>query len=210
MAHNVELEKRIKKILKAKKKIEIKNMFGGICFMHNGNMLCGIDKNRLMVRVGPEQYESVLKMKYAKVMDITGKPMKGFIFVSEDGLKSDSNLKKWIQLGLNFTGHLPPKKSKTKNGKPKINSTPIRQARNIGKVCSEELKSIGIMNLGQLRAKGWETVFEQLVQAFPNRLNLNMATSLIGAVENCDWKRVPKEFKHEAKLLIRDLKARMR
>lgn len=210
MSYNVELEKRITKILKAKKKIETKNMFGGICFMHNGNMLCGIDKNRLMVRVGPDQYESALKMKYAKVMDITGKPMKGFVFVNEDGLKSEANLKKWIQLGLNFTSYLPPKKPKTKSGKPKTNSTPIRQARNIGKVSSEELKSIGIINLGQLKSKGWETVFEHLVQAFPNRLNLNMATSLIGAVEDCDWKRVPKELKHEAKVLISDLKARLR
>ncbi len=210
MSYNLELEKRITKILKAKRKIEIKNMFGGICFMHNGNMLCGIDKNKLMVRVGPEQYESVLKMKYAKVMDITGKPMKGFIFVNEDGFKSETNLKKWIQLGLNFTEGLPHKKPKAKSSKAKTNSTPIRQARNIGKVSSEELKSIGISTLGQLRSKGWEVVFEQLVQAYPNRLNLNMATSLIGAVEDFDWKRIPKDLKHDAKLLIRDIKARFR
>lgn len=80
--------------------------------MHRGNMLCGIDKARLMVRVGPEQYAGVLKMKHAKVMDITGKPMKGFIFVSEDGYKTDKKLNEWLTLGLNFTVTLPLKAKK--------------------------------------------------------------------------------------------------
>lgn len=81
-------------------------------------MLCGIDKSRLMVRVGSDQYEFALNMKYAKVMDITGKPMKGFIFVDEAGYKTDNSLKKWLTLGLNFTSTLPikkPKKKKPKN-----------------------------------------------------------------------------------------------
>ncbi len=85
--------------------------------MHQGNMLCGIDKSRLMVRVGSDQYEFALNMKYAKVMDITGKPMKGFIFVDEAGYKTDNSLNKWIKLGLNFTSTLPIKKPKKKKNK---------------------------------------------------------------------------------------------
>ena len=89
-------------------------MFDGICFMDRGHMLCGINKSRLMVRVDPDQYESSLKMKHAKVMDITGKPMKGFIFVEEAGYKTASTLSKWIDLSLNFTSTLLRKKTTKK------------------------------------------------------------------------------------------------
>lgn len=114
MPYDMDLFERVSKILKSTKGIEPKKMFGGICFMHRGNMLCGIDKSRLMLRVGPEQYNAVLKMKHAKVMDITGRPMKGFIFVEEAGYKTPSALTKWIDLGLNFTLALPSKKTKKK------------------------------------------------------------------------------------------------
>lgn len=86
--------------------------------MHRGNMLCGLDGKRLMVRVGLEQYDRALLLKHASVMDITGKPMKGFIFVSHAGTRSNSDLKKWIALGLKFTSSLPSKrKSPAKRGK---------------------------------------------------------------------------------------------
>lgn len=117
MSYDDRLFQRITTILKPTKGIRPKKMFGGICFMHRGNMLCGIDKSRLMVRVGPDQYNAVLKMKHAKVMDITGKPMKGFIFVNEDGYKTDKALNEWLILGLNFTASLPLKKPKKKKDK---------------------------------------------------------------------------------------------
>lgn len=107
MSYDEKLFLRISGLLKSTKSIEPKKMFGGICFMHRGNMLCGIDGRRLMVRVGPDQYDAVLKIKHAKVMDITGKPMKGFIFVDENGYKTEKTLNKWLNLGLNFTETLP-------------------------------------------------------------------------------------------------------
>lgn len=109
MPHDTKLEARILAILKNTTQIKIKKMFGGIVFMHRGNMLCGIDKNRLMVRVGSEQYDMVLKMKNANEMDITGKPMRGFIFIYPVGMKTQKELKSWIDLGLNFTKTLKKK-----------------------------------------------------------------------------------------------------
>lgn len=114
MSYDVDLFDRISTLLKPTRGIEAKKMFGGICFMHRGNMLCGVDKSRLMVRVGADQYDVVLKMKHAQVMDITGKPMKGFIFVNEAGYKTDKALEAWLDLGLNFTASLPRKKTKKK------------------------------------------------------------------------------------------------
>lgn len=73
-------------------------------------MLCGADiKYGLSVRVGPEQYEKILKLKHTKKMDITGKPMKGLIFVDPAGYKTNASLSKWIERGLVYTKTLPKK-----------------------------------------------------------------------------------------------------
>ena len=117
MANDPLLTNRIEKLLSKVPQIELKKMFGGVCFMHRGNMMCGVDNTRLMVRVGLEQYSLALSRKYAKVMDITGKPMKGFIFVSEQGYKTDKALQEWLNLGLKFTKALPPKKKLAKKSK---------------------------------------------------------------------------------------------
>ncbi len=126
MSYDESLYLRISAILKATKGVELKKMFGGVCFMHRGNMLCGIDRQRLMVRVGPNQYDLALSLKNASEMDITGKPMKGFIFVSEDGYKTDKSLSKWLDLGLNFTSTLP--KKKVKNEKAKTTNSKRRKS----------------------------------------------------------------------------------
>lgn len=108
---------QVREALQTHRGIREQKMFGGICFLHHGNMLCGIDKDQnLMVRVGPEQYEKVMKLKYAREMDITGKPLRGFIFVDRDGWKTASALKKWLDYGLKFSTTLP---KKSKNSKKK-------------------------------------------------------------------------------------------
>jgi len=113
VAHDKKLNQRIRDVLKGKRGITEQNMFGGLCFMHNGNMLCGADdKNGLMVRVGVDQYDSALKLKHARKMDITGKPMKGLLFVAPDGYKTKAQLAKWVERGLSFTKTLPIKKKK--------------------------------------------------------------------------------------------------
>lgn len=117
MSYDEDLFRRINILLKNTIGVEPKKMFGGICFMHRGNMMCGIDGRRLMVRVGPAQYDYALSLKHASVMDITGTPMKGFIFVGEPGFKTDKSLRIWLDLGLNFTSTLPLKKSKKKIAK---------------------------------------------------------------------------------------------
>jgi len=86
-----------------------KKMFGGIAFMVNGNMSCGIVKETLMVRVGPYLYGEALGRPYAREMDFTGRSMKGFVFVSHEGFESDSDLEGWVQLSYQFVSTLPAK-----------------------------------------------------------------------------------------------------
>ena len=92
--------------------VEEKRMFGGLCFMLNGHMTCGITKDgSLMVRVGPDAYEALLEEPEARHMDFTGKPMKGMLYVNlADCPDAEDGLGRWVQHGAAFTTSLPPKK----------------------------------------------------------------------------------------------------
>lgn len=101
---------RLQNVLSANSGITSKKMFGGICYLHRGNMLCGITKEgKLMVRVGPAQYEEALARPHAHEMDFTGRPMRGMIYVDEGGYPTEEALAAWIEMGLNFTRTLPKK-----------------------------------------------------------------------------------------------------
>jgi hypothetical protein len=84
-------------------------MFGGLAFMVNGHMCCGIVDKNFVVRVGPEQYEASLAEPHARPMDFTGRPMRGFVYVDPEGYRSTRDLKVWIQRGLHFVLTLPVK-----------------------------------------------------------------------------------------------------
>ena len=104
------LSNRISEVLKGKRGISSKNMFGGVCYLLNGNMLCGVDKKvNLMLRVGPEKYEDLLKLKYARKMDFTGRPMRGYLYIDSEGIKTKAALSKWIDHAIAFTKTLPKK-----------------------------------------------------------------------------------------------------
>ena len=109
MAYTEIVADRIRKAFAKKKGIAEKKMFGGLCFMMNGHMLCGVEKNNLVVRVGPDQYDRALKQKYARPMDFTGRPLKGFVYVAPQGYKTLSLLKKWLDLATDFVDSLPSK-----------------------------------------------------------------------------------------------------
>ena len=86
-----------------------KKMFGGVGFMLNGNMACGVNGADLIVRVGPELYESALAEPHTKPFDMTGRPMKGWVFVIAEGCEADGNLKAWVQRGVEYALSLPAK-----------------------------------------------------------------------------------------------------
>jgi hypothetical protein len=115
MALDEKLNQRIREVLEETPGILEQKMFGGLCFMHNGNMMCGCDtKYGLSVRVGADKYEETLNLKHVRQMDITGTPMKGLVFVDPEGHRTKAQLTKWIDRGLAFTNTLPPKKKKAK------------------------------------------------------------------------------------------------
>lgn len=109
MAYDEGLAERIRKALSERLDVGEKRMFGGLCFMVSDHMCCGIVGDTLMARVGPVEYEALLKKTHAKEMDFTGKPMKGMIYVAPEGLTEETDLKYWLDACLSFVGTLPPK-----------------------------------------------------------------------------------------------------
>lgn len=116
MAYNEHLAERIRRALAARHDVEEKKMFGGLCFLVKGKMAAGIVKDELMVRVVESKYVAALGKPHCREMDFTGKPLKGFLYVGEQGVDSDRELEEWLHLGIEFVESAPdkPKKSKQK------------------------------------------------------------------------------------------------
>lgn len=109
MAFDEGLAQRIRRALAEEPGVSEKRMFGGIAFLINGNMAVGVVRDDLMVRVGPERYDRLLNEANAREMDFTGKPMKGFVFVSAPGVASKQDLTRWTGHGVAFARSLPKK-----------------------------------------------------------------------------------------------------
>src|SRR5579864_841091 len=107
MAFSEELAERIRQGLARRKGIEEKRMFGGIGFLLNGNLLVGVWKDSLIVRLGPDEGDEALKEPHVKEFDITGRAMKGWVLVEPQGIEDDDQLKGWIERALKFVKALP-------------------------------------------------------------------------------------------------------
>lgn len=109
MSYDEGLAERLHELLNERTDIVEKRMFGGIAFMLSGNMCCGVIGETLMARVGPEQYEAALRKPHVREMDFTGKAMKGFVYISPEGVASDQALRHWVGLCESLAGSLPAK-----------------------------------------------------------------------------------------------------
>jgi TfoX/Sxy family transcriptional regulator of competence genes len=108
MAYDLKLADRIRLELSGVPVVE-KKMFGGLGFLLNGNLACGVNKDNLIVRVDPEKHATLLKKPHAKPFDLTGRPMKGWLVVEADGCKTEKQLSTWVKEGVEFALTLPPK-----------------------------------------------------------------------------------------------------
>lgn len=109
MAFDEGLAERIREALADVSPVNERQMFGGLCFMVSGNMCCGILGDTLMARVGPGQYAECLALSHVRVMDFTGKPMKGMLYVDPEGIAEDEDFQAWIGRCIDFVKGLPPK-----------------------------------------------------------------------------------------------------
>jgi hypothetical protein len=109
MAYDEELAARVREILEEGVPPDERKMFGGIAFMVNGHMCCGVIKEDLILRLGADVATKALRDQNVRPMDFTGRPMKGFVFVSPEGTKTEARLRRHIKSALDFVETLPPK-----------------------------------------------------------------------------------------------------
>lgn len=109
MAHDENLGLHIRELLSHVGGLQEKKMFGGVGFLVYGNMACGVHKDSLILRVGPDQYQAALDREHVRVFDMTGRPMTGWVMVASPGFVTDQALSGWVQQGLEFALSLPPK-----------------------------------------------------------------------------------------------------
>lgn len=113
MAYNEFLEERVEQVLLSKQvSFEKKKMMGGLCFLIDAKMCVGIVKEELMVRIHPEKCEDLLQTKSCRPMDFTGRPMKGYLFVSPEGVDLAEDLEFWVDLCLEFNPFAKSSKKK--------------------------------------------------------------------------------------------------
>jgi TfoX/Sxy family transcriptional regulator of competence genes len=112
VAYDEALANRIRDLLSGDPALTEKKMFGGLAFLHRGLMFVGVSGSKLMARVGKENYQDSLGHEYVREMDFTGKPMQGYIYVEPPGLRTDQQLRFWLQRCKEFVSSLPAKAAK--------------------------------------------------------------------------------------------------
>lgn len=109
MPYSEVINARIQKILLGWPRVDPKKMFGGTCYLMDGKMVCGVWQDYLILRIGEEAAMQALKKPHTKPFDITGRPMRGWVMVKEDGVKEEEILTEWLNKAKNFVETLPPK-----------------------------------------------------------------------------------------------------
>jgi hypothetical protein len=109
MAYDEELAERLRAVLSGQPNLSERKMFGGLAFMVAGNMCCGIIGDELMLRVGPQGYEDALAQPHARLMEFTGRPMKGMVTVAPAGFATEDALAALVQRGVSYASSLPAK-----------------------------------------------------------------------------------------------------
>ena len=99
MAYDEQLANRIRQVFGSRKDIAERRMFGGLAFLLRGRMCCGIVGSDLMVRVAEREFDAVMRGLHVRPMDFTGKPLRGFVYVSPSGFRTASALRTWLSRG---------------------------------------------------------------------------------------------------------------
>jgi TfoX/Sxy family transcriptional regulator of competence genes len=109
MGYDVKTAERVRRILASRGGVVEKRMVGGLSFVVDGNMCCGVTGSALMVRVGADARKRVLAEPHVRPMEFAGRPLAGFLCVDPEGFPTDAALAAWVQRGIDFVATLPAK-----------------------------------------------------------------------------------------------------
>ena len=113
MAADEDLAERMRAVLAGAGAVREVRMFGGLCFMLDGNMVAGTSKRGLLVRIGKDRQSEALARPGVKPMEMGGRRMEGYVFV-DPAPSDDRSLRDWLNLAVAFVKTLPPKAPKSK------------------------------------------------------------------------------------------------
>jgi hypothetical protein len=110
MAYDEDLAHRIRELIASERGVEEKRMFGGLAFLINGNMSVAVSgRGGLMVRVPPDETEKLLTRDHVQPMVMAGRETRGWLRVSDDGVRTKRQLQPWVTRGVDYAKRLPPK-----------------------------------------------------------------------------------------------------
>jgi len=109
VAYDERLAERVRDVLAIRSGLTERKMFGGVAWMLDGNMACGVAGDELLVRVSADDRERALAEPHTRVFDMTGRPMKGFVCVTAAGVADEEALAAWVDAGADHAASLPPK-----------------------------------------------------------------------------------------------------
>ena|SRR5437588_2280196 len=112
MAYNEKLNDRIREALADVPQVEEKKMFGGVCYMVDGKMCVGVVKDEMMCQIGADVYGEALEKRGCREMDFAGKPMEGYVYVNDDGMRTKEQFAYWINLCLEHNPNAKAAKKK--------------------------------------------------------------------------------------------------
>lgn len=215
MAFDENLAARIRKLLPSDRQFSEKKMFGGLAFLLDGKMCCGVLNDQLVARIGPEQSKLALNKPHVSPMDFTGRPLKGYIYVASQGLKSATALRAWLHQAVSFTLTIKQKTSSRSrrvtvsqiDTREVARATPLSKLINFGPVTLPEFKAMGLSTYGQLEDLGWEAVCRKWAENYPERLNVNAFIGVIATLEGISWTRASASDKAKARRFVNELKA---
>ena len=153
MAYDEGLSERIQDYFEDRPGVTDKKMFGGLCFLINGNMCCGIVKDELMLRVGPDGYDDALAQPHAREMDFTGRALKGMIYVACEGFEEDEDLAAWLERAARFAESLPSKSAKKRAAAGKKKKAAAKKKAGAKKKSGARKKSTFIEDVAAKRKK---------------------------------------------------------
>lgn len=114
MAYNEQLANRIREALIDRNDVEEKKMFRGIAFMVNGKMCINVSGDDMMCRIDPDLHDALIEKNGCRSVIMKKREYKGYIYVSEEGIKSKKDFNKWVNLCLNFNKRAKASRKKKK------------------------------------------------------------------------------------------------
>jgi len=107
MAYDPALAVRVRRLVAERPGVTEKAMFGGLAFLLGGRMFCGVLGLDLLARVGPGRHDAAMAQDHVRIMDFTGRPMRGYVFVGPEAVSSRRDLTRWVEDCARFVATFP-------------------------------------------------------------------------------------------------------